>query len=431
MSENRRSTDFILRSAYSVISHNPQITSVELPGGERWEREPLRPMRQTKPEPEPFAGTGSWHGTSADPRRLSGPGNCAHARDRSPQRGDDFAVLYRNHSHRDELVEQLLERDIPFAVTGIDLLETLEVRDMMAALRAVIGDDPVSLLRVAALPLFNVNGEEFRGVLAASAEDVELESALEKTAGGPQVITTLLEARHDVAAIAEQGAGGMWHRAEVLRHSVFTRTPKRLRSLCKRWRKKPRQICGDGTLSEFLEYLEYFVEVGGCIAEPEERRGRHSGIVADGNRTGWEVAAKDDAVRLLTVHAAKGLEFPVVFVMRVTQRSFPSNTVRIWSNFRTSCGTPTHTRGRSEGSTCRRRAAPVLCVCDSSRRPAVLVREEGQRQRPDTSGIFAGTGDSRKEGRFQAVWSSRSSQPAKWSGRFTPAPRRFLVSLSG
>src|SRR5271167_251092 len=37
MSENRRSTNAILKSAYSVISRNPEITSVELRCGERWE----------------------------------------------------------------------------------------------------------------------------------------------------------------------------------------------------------------------------------------------------------------------------------------------------------------------------------------------------------------------------------------------------------
>ena len=54
MSENRRSTEVILRSAYSVISRNPEITSVALPGGERWKRAPLDHAR-SKPEPVPVA----------------------------------------------------------------------------------------------------------------------------------------------------------------------------------------------------------------------------------------------------------------------------------------------------------------------------------------------------------------------------------------
>ena len=43
-------------------------------------------------------------------------------------------------------MEQLIQRDIPFTVEGIDLLETAEVRDLLAALRAIEGGDPVGLL---------------------------------------------------------------------------------------------------------------------------------------------------------------------------------------------------------------------------------------------------------------------------------------------
>src|SRR5271157_5697200 len=52
MTGNRRSTEVILKSAYSVISRNPEITSVELPGGQPWERASLDHAR-TKKEPVP------------------------------------------------------------------------------------------------------------------------------------------------------------------------------------------------------------------------------------------------------------------------------------------------------------------------------------------------------------------------------------------
>ena len=47
----------------------------------------------------------------------------------------DFAVLYRQHNYRDDVVQRLRERDIPFEVAGVDLLETSEVRDLLAVLR--------------------------------------------------------------------------------------------------------------------------------------------------------------------------------------------------------------------------------------------------------------------------------------------------------
>ena len=149
MSENRRSTDVILKSAYTVISRNPEITSVELPGGERWQRAPLDHAR-TKPEPTPVlpVQVKAWEHADGEAAFVAQEIVRMHESGRSWR---DFAVLYRSHSNRNALVKQLMQRDVPFTVEGIDLLETAEVRDLLSALRAIEGGDPVGLLRVAAL----------------------------------------------------------------------------------------------------------------------------------------------------------------------------------------------------------------------------------------------------------------------------------------
>src|SRR5260370_23238863 len=56
-------------------------------------------------------------------------------------------------------------------------------------------------------------------------------------------------------------------------------------------------------LPEFVEYLEYFDQAGGTICLEEDAPG--------------------DAVQLMTVHGAKGLEFSHVFVLRVNKNKFP------------------------------------------------------------------------------------------------------------
>src|ERR1019366_5409811 len=61
-------------------------------------------------------------------------------------------------------------------------------------------------------------------------------------------------------------------------------------------------------LRDFIEYLGYFNELGGDIQIEEE--------------------ASDDAVQLMTVHGAKGLEFPHVFILRLTKSDFPSGPRR-------------------------------------------------------------------------------------------------------
>ena len=57
------------------------------------------------------------------------------------------------------------------------------------------------------------------------------------------------------------------------------------------------------SLPEFLEYLDYFEQAWGKICLDED--------------------APDDAVQLMTVHGAKGLEFPQVFLLRVNHGAFP------------------------------------------------------------------------------------------------------------
>src|SRR5262249_14187452 len=57
-------------------------------------------------------------------------------------------------------------------------------------------------------------------------------------------------------------------------------------------------------LQEFMEYFGYFCEAGGQIEAPE-------------------LDDRSDAVQMMTVHAAKGLEFPIVFVTSVARQRFP------------------------------------------------------------------------------------------------------------
>src|SRR5207245_10032142 len=59
-----------------------------------------------------------------------------------------------------------------------------------------------------------------------------------------------------------------------------------------------------GGPAEFIEYLDYDAQAGGVVSLEDD--------------------APADAVQLMTVHAAKGLEFPQVFLLRVNNRAFPA-----------------------------------------------------------------------------------------------------------
>jgi DNA helicase-2/ATP-dependent DNA helicase PcrA len=322
MSENRRSTDVILKSAYSVIARNPEITSVELPGGERWMRAPLEHAR-TKPEPAPVSPVQVKAWEQAEGEAAFVAQEIIHMHD-SGRPWRDFAVLYRSHSNRNALVEQLMQLDVPFTVEGIDLLEIAEVRDLLAALRAIESGDSVGLLRVAALPRFRVEGEAVRAALAAAGEDANLEAVLDKVPGGSDVITALAEARYDIQRLQNKALTacglaqkhfGIASSGEIEGFTQFVEN----------WGRKPRQVSGDGTLREFLEYLDYFIDANGTIVDPDtDEEGTPATLQMEYGRP-TKARQQEDAVQLLTVHAAKGLEFPVVFLLRVGSSSLPTN----------------------------------------------------------------------------------------------------------
>ena len=84
--------------------------------------------------------------------------------------GGGFAVLYRQHGHREELVQELAERGIPFSIEGLDVLDTPEVRDVLACLSTAANPkDAANLFRVAALPQFEIDPRGTEGCHAGSA----------------------------------------------------------------------------------------------------------------------------------------------------------------------------------------------------------------------------------------------------------------------
>ena len=65
----------------------------------------------------------------------------------------DFAILYRQHFHREQIVAELVEQGIPFAIENMDVMDTPEARDLFACLGAVVSvNDSASLFRVASFP---------------------------------------------------------------------------------------------------------------------------------------------------------------------------------------------------------------------------------------------------------------------------------------
>ena len=312
LEKNRRSTTPILRSAFALIDENPPVFATHPNAASVYRRTPLLSARE-----EEAAKAGAQ--LSSPPvsvvvltsRDAEGPdlvGSIRDAQKKSKCKWSDFGILYRSHFHRDEVVHELAEADIPFVIESMDISDTPEARDLFACLHAVVsaGDD-VSLFRVAALPRFHVNPEQLRQVMRAIARDnreahvVPLSSALDRVDGGADVLAAVRRAREEIRR--RQAKAGAALDIIVKQFVLDAQSPILQAALhfVNEWEKK--KLNKTTELEELVDYLGYFREAGGVI--PMEAR------------------ESENAVRLMTVHGAKGLEFPHVSILRANSNSFP------------------------------------------------------------------------------------------------------------
>ncbi len=323
MSDNRRSTEAILRSAYEVITSNPQISTKVLPGGETWKRLPLVHARTApEPSPIPMVHVCGCIGKDTEAAFVVDQIERIH---KAGKAWGDFAVIYRQHSHRDNLVRRLRERSIPFVVEGVSLLETTEVRDLLSVLTLLQDGDAVSAVRVASLPQFNIDGRALRAAFANAGDTLKAETELEKLDGGPELLNALTEARRLLASADDKAVSAI-----TIAERCFALAPNQDRAafaeFAESWSRKPAALSGQATLREFLEYLDLFVEGGGKVCRPDDDAdGTPTTLLLESGKDQRCSEQSSDAVHLMTAHVAKGLEFPVVFVMRVVTGAFPAS----------------------------------------------------------------------------------------------------------
>ena len=232
-----------------------------------------------------------------------------------------IAVLYRSHFCREQIVAELTRRGIPVRVRGADLFDTPELRDAIAVLRILDSSHPVALFRVAALPQFHVDPERFRDELALAGPELLRRSGRWKTFPAVlQVVETIRAARQEVTRRQQRTRAAMKiaQRAFQLPDSMPLR---RFATLPIAGSRSQSRLSATGTLNDFLQYVSVFREEakGSLVEETDE-----DDPVAALEPGELATAPLEDAVQLMTVHAAKGLEFPCVFVVRIVSSSFPS-----------------------------------------------------------------------------------------------------------
>jgi ATP-dependent DNA helicase UvrD/PcrA len=313
LDENQRSRGNVLRVAYAAISENPPVQSL----GERvrFERAPLQSGRDRRDqqegrfafdEPVEIVISGTHTGEAA----VIGE-EIAQLRSQQRPGEGSMAVLYRQHMQREEVMAELAAREIPFVVTGLNVLETAMARDLLAVAVAARNDnDADSLFRVCALPRFNVPADELRKKLSAASRQQSFKAVLHTLEAAEPVLSQLKEAR---AFIAQEKLGAEAALTYLVRQFDLPEGDPVVRGILRfaaAWEEK--SFVHDPSLPAFLEYLEFYQQGRGIVplfteAQMDELQRSHP-----------------DAVQLMSVHVAKGLEFSHVWLLRVTSGAFPT-----------------------------------------------------------------------------------------------------------
>lgn len=298
MMENYRSTPEILAVANSLIEKNQN----------RMEKELIPTLPSGNPVLCHFAdsqeGEAKW--MVEEMRKLHDQG--------VPFR--DMTVLYRAH-HVTRTVEQVLLREkVPYTLySGTQFFNRMEIKDALSYLRMIAYKDDLSFRRVANTPKRNLGKRrmaflqeyvEQHGCTLYQALQTNLDNPIFKGTKAQQFISLV-----EVFAAEYEGRPVSEVLSAVLNESGYEKmlrtegSQERLDNLAelKQSVYEFETTCGEEvTLPHYLSYAALLSNA--------------------------DTGDQEDKVKLMTVHAAKGLEFPYVFLCGMNEGTFPSRKVR-------------------------------------------------------------------------------------------------------
>lgn len=237
----------------------------------------------------------------------------------------DQAILCRSNAQCSDLAERLEAQGIPTQHLG-GLFERGEIKDLLALLALATDSEGTTLIRVAGFPEYGVPEEDARGLLLAAQE-------------AKQAFPGALELAADLPALSEAGRRGLLRLRSHLKSIAFRKDAWRMLT---RYLFETsgylRMLLAEETVAArqkslaIYQLLTFAQGVGQKLAE--------EGVTADSRafldylrrlrlygeersiRLPGSAEALDGA-RLMTVHASKGLEFPVVYLPNLIKDQFP------------------------------------------------------------------------------------------------------------
>ena len=310
LEQNYRSTQLIVQAANSLIRRNEQqIPKNVFSKNEQGERLQLKPAYSDKEEAMIV---------TQDIKRIRRQDQC---------NWNDFAILYRTNSQSRSFEEQMRKDNIPYRIYGgLSFYQRKEIKDVIAYFRLVANpDDEEAFKRIINYPARGI-GDTTVGKIVQTAQKygVSLWQVIKEPILFPMEVSKSTMTKLTTFKNLVEG----WieklnvEDAYCLGHDIIMQSgiSKDIYS-----GRNPEDMSRQENLEEFLGGMQDFVE-----SRREEDMGDHVylpdflqevALLTDLDSDNGET---NDKVTLMTIHSAKGLEFPTVFIVGLEENVFPS-----------------------------------------------------------------------------------------------------------
>ena len=310
LEQNYRSTQLIVQAANSLIRRNErQIPKNIFSKNEHGEKLQLKPAYSDKEEAIIVC---------QDIKRLRKQDHCNWS---------DFAILYRTNSQSRSFEEQMRKDNIPYRIYGgLSFYQRKEIKDVIAYFRLIANpNDEEAFKRIINYPTRGIGDTTVTKIIqTAQMYGVSLWQVIKEPVLFPMDVSkgtmTKIQAFREliegwIGRVTTEDAYTLGH--DIIMTSGISKDIYSGRN--------PEDISRQENLEEFLSGMQDFVE-----SRKEEDMGDEIYLpdflqeVALLTDLDSDEGDSNDKVTLMTIHSAKGLEFPTVFVVGLEENIFPS-----------------------------------------------------------------------------------------------------------
>ncbi|MBQ9823994.1 MAG: UvrD-helicase domain-containing protein [Solobacterium sp.] len=224
----------------------------------------------------------------------------------------DITILYRAHYVTRSIEDAFLKEELPYAIySGVQFFARAEIKDALSYLRMIALKDDLSFLRIVNLPKRNMGDRRIAWLQAkADEEHISLYEALKLGINDPVFANTKAVQFIDLIEKFSRETGEK--PVSVLLGEILDESGYEL------------MLRTEGSQTR----LDNLAELKQSIHEYEVSCGEETDLVSYLNHialfTNQDVSERRDQIRMMTIHAAKGLEFPYVFLAGMNEGILPS-----------------------------------------------------------------------------------------------------------